>query len=42
MREISCPRCGSSEIREIADGYYKCDSCGYTGSLDMDKSISRE
>jgi ribosomal protein L37AE/L43A len=32
-----CPKCGSFNIEEIASGIYRCLSCGYEGSLGIQK-----
>jgi ribosomal protein L37AE/L43A len=39
MKAIFCPKCNSSNLEDIGDGYYKCNSCGYKGSLGLNKEI---
>jgi ribosomal protein L37AE/L43A len=42
MKTAFCPRCGSSNIKEISDGYYKCFDCGYLGTLGMEKELRKK
>lgn len=39
MKKAFCPKCGSFNLKEITDGYYKCLSCGYEGLLGIDKGF---
>jgi ribosomal protein S27AE len=38
MRKSFCPRCGSFNLQELGDGYYRCFSCGYEGTLGMENN----
>jgi ribosomal protein L37AE/L43A len=42
MNKIFCPRCGSSNLEEINEGYYKCRKCGYEGILGMEKGFVKK
>jgi ribosomal protein L37AE/L43A len=39
MKKAFCPRCGSFNLELISDGFYRCKSCGYEGSLGMEKEV---
>ncbi|MFH2020873.1 MAG: hypothetical protein ABIJ34_05635 [archaeon] len=36
-----CPRCSSFDIVALESGYYRCNSCGYLGSLGIEKGIRK-
>lgn len=41
MKAIFCPRCNSSDIAPYAAGItgtYRCNNCGYIGSLVVEKT----
>ena len=42
MLKAFCPRCGSFNFRELGDGYYRCNSCGYEGSMGIEKENTRK
>jgi len=29
-----CPDCENDYIEDLGNGYYECDSCGYTGKIE--------
>jgi len=41
MKQIFCPKCGSSNLENIGDGYYRCNACGYKGTLGMEKGLHK-
>ena len=42
MRNIFCPRCHAFSLEQITEDFYKCDACGYEGSVGMEKSFIKK
>ena len=45
MKVKTCPHCGSSNIKLFAGGAvgaYKCEDCGYIGTLIVEKELFKK